>query len=175
MSPDAPGHWNHPSPYAHWANAVLEPGSYPQSPDRALAELTGMNGGEGLGMGLRAFACRASLCVVLLVPGEARAREQVSSEVQDWLSAVITKIAEANGREAKPSRSKASLTVIVRVQIAADGFVNRVDVERSSGSPDLDERAKSVVRAASPFSPPPAPLLTKAGTTELSFPLRLGR
>ena len=126
-------------------------------------------------MGLCAFACRAGLLAVLLVPGGAQARDQVSAEVQDWLSAVITKITEANSKDAKPSRRKPSLAVIVRVEIAADGFVNRVDVERSSGSPDLDERARSLVRAASPFSPPPAPLLTKAGTTELSFPLRLGR
>ncbi|MBX9933336.1 MAG: TonB family protein [Methylobacterium sp.] len=126
-------------------------------------------------MGLRAFACRTGLCAVLLVTSQAQAREQVSAKVQDWLSAVIMKIDEANGRDVKPSRRKSSREVIVRVQIAADGFVNRVDVERSSGSPDLDERARSLVRAASPFSPPPSPLLTKAGTTDLSFPLRLGR
>ena len=126
-------------------------------------------------MGLRAFACRAGLCAVLLAPTGASTQEQASSEVRDWLSAVITEIAQADGAKANPSRRKTPLAVIVRVQIAADGFVNRVDVERSSGSPDLDERAKSVVRAASPFNPPPAPLLTKAGTTELSFPLRLGR
>ena len=134
-------------------------------------------------MGLRAFACRAGLCAVLLVPGGAQAREKVTSkatskvtsEVQDWLSAVITKIAQTDGKDANPSRRKPSLVVIVRVQIAADGFVNRVDVERSSGLPDLDERARLLVKAASPFTPPPAPLLTKTGTTELSFPLRLGR
>lgn len=126
-------------------------------------------------MRLRAFAGWAGLCAVLLVPGEAQAREQVSSAVRDWLSAVITKIAQTDGQETNSPRRKPSLATIVRVQIAADGFVNRVDVERSSGSLDLDERARFLVRAASPFSPPPAPLLTKAGTTELSFPLRLGR
>ena len=39
----------------------------------------------------------------------------------------------------------------------------------------LDERARSLVRAAGPFGPPPAPLLTPAGTTDLSFPIRLDR
>lgn len=134
-----------------------------------------MNGQESFGMGIRAFACWAGLCAVVLAPGGILAREEASAEVRNWLSAVITKIAQADGKETNPSRRKASRTVIVRVQIAADGFVNRVDVERSSGSPDLDERARSIVRAAGPFSPPPTPLLTKAGTTELSFPLQLGR
>lgn len=126
-------------------------------------------------MGLRSFAGRIGLCAVLLTPGGVLARDQTSAEVRDWLSAVITKIAKADSEKAAPSRRRASGTVTIRLQIAGDGFVNRVEVEKSSGSPDLDERARALVRAASPFSPPPAPLLTKAGTTELSFPLQLGR
>ncbi|MGU3362400.1 energy transducer TonB [Methylobacterium sp. M6A4_1b] len=65
--------------------------------------------------------------------------------------------------------------MVVRVQIAADGFVNRVDVEESSGVADLDQRAQRLVRTAGPFGPPPTPLLTPAGTTDLSFPIRLDR
>jgi TonB family protein len=128
-------------------------------------------------MELRSLACRLCLCAALLAPGEvlARARDQTSAEVRDWISAVVTKIDKADRERADRSRSKASGTVTIRVQVAADGFVNRVEVERSSGSSDLDERARSAARAASPFSPPPASLLTRAGTTELSFPLRLGR
>ena len=126
-------------------------------------------------MELRLFAWWLCFCAALLAPGGPLARDQTSPEVRDWLSAVITKISQADSKEANPSRRKPSRAVIVRVQIAADGFVNRVEVERSSGSPDLDQRARSVVRAASPFNPPPAPLLTEAGTTELSFPVQLGR
>ena len=126
-------------------------------------------------MELRSFACWLGFCATLLAPGGTLARDQTSPEVRDWLSAVITKIGKADHEQANSSRGKTSGTVTVRVQVAADGFVNRVEVERSSGSPDLDQRARSVVRAASPFNPPPAPLLTAAGTTELSFPLRLGR
>lgn len=126
-------------------------------------------------MRLRSITRWISLCAVLLAPGGILAREQTSPEVRDWLSGVITKIDKADREQANPSRSKVEGTVMIRVQIAADGFVNRVEVEKSSGSPDLDQRARAVVQAASPFSPPPTPLLTTAGTTDLSFPLRLGR
>lgn len=130
---------------------------------------------QGFSKGLCAFASRVSLCAVLLAPGAVLARDQTPTVVQDWLSTVITKIAKAEGEKASSPKRKASGTVTIRVQIAADGFVNHVAVEQSSGSQDLDERARSLVRAASPFNPPPPQLLTKAGTTELSFPLQLRR
>ena len=126
-------------------------------------------------MRLRSFACRLGFCAALLASGGTLAREPILPEVRDWLSAVITKIAKADHEQGSSSQGKASGTVTVRVQVAADGFVNRVEIERSSGSPNLDQRARAVVRAASPFKPPPALLLTEAGTTELSFPLRLGQ
>ena len=130
---------------------------------------------QGFSTGLRAFAGRVGLCAMLLAPGVSLARDQTPAAVREWLSAVITKIAKAEGEKANPTRRKASGTVTIRVEIAADGFVNRVTVEQSSGSPELDERARSLVRASSPFNPPPPQLLTRAGTTELSFPLQLGR
>ncbi|GJD96127.1 energy transducer TonB family protein [Methylobacterium iners] len=126
-------------------------------------------------MGLRSFIWSAGLCAVLLASSEVWAQDQTPPDVREWLSTVVTKITKAGGKETNPSRGRASRPVTIRVQIAADGFVNRVVVEKSSGSPELDERARSVVRAAGPFRPPPAPLLTEAGSTELSFPLRLGR
>ncbi|WP_336491689.1 energy transducer TonB family protein [Methylobacterium nigriterrae] len=126
-------------------------------------------------MRLRALACGIGFCASLLAPGVTLAREHIPPEVRDWLSGVITKIAKADHEQASSSRGRVSGTVTVRVQVAADGFVTRIEIERSSGSPDLNQRARAVIRAASPFNPPPAPLLTEAGTTELSFPLRLGR
>jgi len=130
---------------------------------------------QGFSRSRHAFLGRISLRFVVLAPSGALARDQTPVAVRDWLSGVITKIVKAEGETAYPVRRKASGTVTIRVEIAADGFVNRVAVERNSGSPDLDERARSFVRAASPFAPPPPQLLTKAGTTELSFPLQLGR
>lgn len=46
--------------------------------------------------------------------------------------------------------------VLVTVAIRADGTVEKVDIERSSGSKVLDRAAKRVVQMASPFKPFPA-------------------
>jgi TonB family protein len=122
--------------------------------------------------------CRlATLCITLGVAlvGAGAARAQSAPDVQGWLSALVTKIDRADRDRSDPSGAKAAGTVTIRVQVAADGFVNRVILERSSGSAALDARALSAARAASPFTPPPPTLLTPAGVTELSFPLRLAR
>ncbi|KQP42740.1 hypothetical protein ASF49_02575 [Methylobacterium sp. Leaf104] len=115
------------------------------------------------------------LGAALLIGSAAQARERTPPEVRAWLSDVIAKIDAADPGRTAPARRRRIGTVVVRVEIAADGFVNRVDVEGSSGVADLDQRAQRLVRAAGPFSPPPKPLLTPAGTTELSFPIRLDR
>jgi TonB family protein len=95
--------------------------------------------------------------------------------VRRWLSKVISKIDKTDQAQTIVPGKRKSGTVMIRVRVAADGHVNGVEVERSSGSPSLDERAVAAVRAADPFDPPPATLLTSAGVTELSFPLQLGR
>lgn len=126
-------------------------------------------------MRLRSVVRWISLGATLVSGAGLEARERPSPEVTGWVSAVIAKIDMAERPPAAAGRRRGRRTVVVRVQIASDGFVNRVEVERSSGVPDLDERARGLVRAAGPFSPPPAPLLTPAGTTDLSFPLALER
>ncbi len=65
------------------------------------------------------------------------------------------------------------MTIEVRVRVAEDGSVLMVEVERSSGSRSLDERAVAAVKAAGPYAPPPAQMLMANGTTELTFPLSL--
>ncbi|KQO77742.1 TonB family protein [Methylobacterium sp. Leaf88] len=126
-------------------------------------------------MRLRSVVGWISVGATLLGGAGLEARERPSPEVTGWVSAVLAKIDMVERGPAPAGRKRGRRTVGVRVQIAADGFVNRVEVERSSGVPDLDERARSRVRAAGPFGPPPAPLLTPAGTTELSFPLQVQR
>ena len=64
---------------------------------------------------------------------------------------------------------------MVRVEVAADGEVKRAEIERSSGSHILDQRALDAVRSVSPFTAPPAELLAGADVTDLSFPLQLRR
>lgn len=93
--------------------------------------------------------------------------------VQRWLSTVLAKI-EATDRSHAPSRDRGRFfTVEVRVRVAQDGSVLAVDVESSSGTPSVDERAIAAVKAAGPFAPPPPEMLMANGTTELSFPLKL--
>ena len=126
-------------------------------------------------MELRTLAGRIGVYAALLTPDGTWARDSVSADVRDWLSAVVTKIAEADGGKPSSLKPRIACDMIVHVQIAADGFVNRVEVEQTAGSPDCAEQAKSLVRKASPFTSPPAALLTRAGTTELSFPLQFDR
>lgn len=95
--------------------------------------------------------------------------------MRDWLSAFITKIDKTDSAGHHPVASKTAGTVLVRIKVAADGAVRRAEIERSSGSHALDQRALDAVRAVSPFTAPPAELLAGADVTELSFPLQLGR
>ena len=130
-------------------------------------------------MGLPSLAGRLALPILLgalaLAPGDIRARprDRIAPAVRDWISGVVTKIGETDRGRVRGSRGGASGTVTIRVRIAADGSVDRVEIERSSGSPDLDRRARTAARDAGPFRPPPASLLTAAGSTELSFPVSL--
>lgn len=123
-------------------------------------------------MTLRLLLLTGSLCLSLLgsvAPSEAGA----PLGVQRWLSSVLAKI-DAADRSRTPRRQMSrSMTVEVRVRIAEDGSVLLVEVERSSGSRSLDERAVAAVKAAGPFAAPPAQMLMANGTTELSFPLSL--
>ena len=96
---------------------------------------------------------------------EARPRDR------DWVSTVVTRISEADRKTADGVEARGSVTI--RVRIGADGSLDGVEVDQGSGSAALDERAIRAVRAASPFRPPPATLLSLEGYTELSFPLQL--
>ena len=120
-------------------------------------------------LGRRHVLC-VLLCAVVLAPGaiHARPRDRVPPEVRDWISGFVTRIDEADRRLVRGSKRRASSAVTIRVRIGADGSVDRVGIERGSGSLALDRRART---AAWPFRPPPASILTEAGSTELSFPV----
>lgn len=85
----------------------------------------------------------------------ARTEQVVYAEyVDDWRQRV-----ERVGTENFPQEAREQSTfgaVLVTVAIRADGTVEKVDIERSSGSPVLDRAAKRVVQLASPFKPFPA-------------------
>jgi TonB family protein len=77
---------------------------------------------------------------------------------------------EATG--AAPGRRR-YVVVEVRVVLAADGTLRDVSVERGSGSRRTDDMALAAVRAAAPFRPPPEELLTRDGTADLRFPMKM--
>jgi protein TonB len=49
-------------------------------------------------------------------------------------------------------------SLLVEVVIQADGRLGRATIQRSSGSPQLDEAAREILRLASPFDPFPPEL-----------------
>ncbi|MGT2481875.1 energy transducer TonB [Methylobacterium oryzae CBMB20] len=92
-----------------------------------------------------------------------------------WLSDLVTRIDAADRAERRPGPGRGRGTVVVHVQIAADGAVQAAEVEESSGSPKLDQRALRAVQGISPAPVPPAALLGGTGTVDLSIPVELGR
>ena len=112
---------------------------------------------------------------LLLVPWLAQARTGVSPAVRNWLSALVTRIDAVDRTDRHGNTRGASGTVLVRVEIAADGSVRQVEIEHSSGSRGLDQRALRAVQGASPFTAPPAELLAETGVADLSVPVQFGR
>lgn len=112
---------------------------------------------------------------LLLGSWPAQARAGVTPAVRDWLSALVTRIDAADRADRRGDARGAAGTVVVRIEVAANGSVRRAEIERRSGSRGLDRRALRAVQGAGPFPAPPAELLTEAGVTDLSVPVRLGR
>jgi protein TonB len=74
--------------------------------------------------------------------------------VEDW-RAKVERVGETNyPQAARDQRIYGSL--VVTVSIKADGSIERVDINRSSGQRILDAAALHIVRLASPFAPFPA-------------------
>lgn len=117
----------------------------------------------------------AALLGVLLLPWPAAARTGVSPAVRTWLSGLVTRIDAVDRTDRHANTRRAAGTVLVRIEIAADGTVRQAEIERSSGSRGLDRRALRAVQGASPFKAPPAELLAEDGVADLSVPVQFGR
>ncbi len=65
------------------------------------------------------------------------------------------------------------LSCQIRLYIASDGELIRVEIHQSSSNPEYDQRALRTIEAARPFPPPPAEIseATAAGEIGLAFPL----
>lgn len=74
--------------------------------------------------------------------------------VDDWRQR-IERVGTANFPPQARDRGEFG-TVLVTVAIKADGSVERVEIDRSSGSAVLDRAVQEIVRLASPFKPFPA-------------------
>ncbi|WP_336491127.1 energy transducer TonB [Methylobacterium nigriterrae] len=125
-------------------------------------------------MPLRLALLTGCLCLSLTLLGLVGTGEAAAPvSVQRWLSSVVAKIEAADRSRAARQQNGRSVAVDVRVRVAEDGSVLAMEVERSSGTRSLDERAIAAIKAAGPFTAPPAQMLLPNGTTELSFPLAL--
>lgn len=118
---------------------------------------------------------RILLVGLLMIACAAPVRAMPGPAARAWLSDLVTRIDSADRAERRPGSARRGGTVVVRVEIAADGALQRAEVERSSGSPSLDQRALRAVRGVGPLSAPPPGLVGSAGVADLSIPVELGR
>lgn len=117
----------------------------------------------------------AVLLGLLLAARNVPAQEASEPAVRNWLSDLVTRIDAADRAGRRTGSGRRAGTVVVHVEIAPDGAVRQAEIERSSGSPGLDQRALRAVRGAGPLTAPPAALLGEAGVADLSIPVELGR
>lgn len=83
----------------------------------------------------------------------ARAQEyRFAQYVEDW-RLKVERVGTVNYPEA--ARGKLYGSLLLSVTIRADGSVDKVGVQRSSGHPVLDEAALRIVRMAAPYAPFP--------------------
>ena len=120
-------------------------------------------------------AHRTLLLGLLLVPSASPACATPGPAARAWLSDFVTRIDAADRVGRRPGSGRRLGTVLVHVEIGANGALQRVEVERSSGSPELDQRALRAVRGVGPLAAPPVGVLGSAGVADLSIPVELGR
>ena len=112
---------------------------------------------------------------LLLGSWAAPARENPGRAVRTWLSDLVTRIDAVDRAARRPAVGRPSGTVVVHVEVAADGTLLRTEIERGSGSPELDRRALRAVLGVGPLPAPPPALLGGSGFADLSIPVELGR
>ena len=111
----------------------------------------------------------------LLVAWDVPSRAGPDRTSRRWLSDLVTRIDAQDRSGRRPGSARRTGTVVIHVEIAADGTVQQIEVERGSGMPELDQRALRAVRGVSPLPAPPSTLLGLSGVADLSIPVELGR
>lgn len=95
----------------------------------------------------------------------ARAKEyRFAQYSEDWRQK-IERVGTLNYPAAARGRLYGSLLLLVAIR--ADGTVERVEIERSSGEPVLDEAAKRIVALAGPFAPLPKDIRADTDVLEI--------
>ena len=120
-------------------------------------------------------ARRTFFLALLLAACATPVRAMPGPAARAWLSDLVMRIDAADRAERRPGSGRRAGTVVVHVEIAADGALQLAEIERSSGSPALDQRALRAVRGVGPLSAPPTGLVGSAGVADLSIPVELGR
>lgn len=94
------------------------------------------------------------------VAGRARS-DAAARYLDDWRSK-IERIGNMNfPRDAQGNRLYGTLQVTV--EIRSDGSLEKVEIDRSSGKPELDEAARAIVKRAAAFAPLPTGILDASG------------
>lgn len=91
----------------------------------------------------------------------ARTQGAVEAQYLDAWRQRIERVGTANFPE-EAKREGLFGTVMVTVAVRADGTVEKIDIDRSSGSPVLDAAVEKIVQLAGPFKPFPDPLRKEA-------------
>lgn len=91
----------------------------------------------------------------------ARTQSAIEAEYLDAWRLRIERVGTANFPD-EAKRQGVLGTVMVTVAINADGTVEKVEIDRSSGSRVLDRAVEKIVQLAGPFQPFPAPLRKEA-------------
>ena len=91
----------------------------------------------------------------------ARTQSALEAEYLDWWRQRIERVGTANFPEEAKRRGMFG-SVMVTVAVRADGTVEKVEIDRSSGSTVLDSAVERIVALAGPFKPFPAALRKEA-------------
>jgi protein TonB len=91
---------------------------------------------------------------------------EFASYMQAWVSKV-ERVGNLN-YPVEIRRRKLVGDLLMTVGINPDGSVERIDIRRSSGMPELDEAAVNIVRLAAPFAPLPADIRAKVDVLHIT-------
>jgi protein TonB len=138
-----------------------------------------------------ALLMQESMTMARLQPGIQRDRESKSKlprrkwisantreyEFAAYMQAWVAKVERVGNLNYPEEVRKMKLTgdLVMTVGIHADGSVESIDIQRSSGKPQLDQAATRIVRLAGPYSPLPEHINTSVDVLHITRTWRFSR